>query len=363
MLAQGGLGEFDRSALQKALSGRLAFARTYIGELEQGVRGGGSPEDLETLLQLVYLGFTAPRADAEAFAAWKTRTAELLRNRLARPEEVFADRLGSILSGDHPRYRPPEPAMLEEIDLERALAFHRRRFADAAGFTFVIVGSFDRDRLRALVETYLGGLPAAGGGESWRDVGAEPRPGTVEIELQEGLEPKSQVRLVLHGAAEWSLEEVQRFDSLAAALEIRLRELLREELGATYDVGVGGAIVPRPRQRFNLAVGFGCEPRRAQPLLERVLAELARVREEGFAEETLRKVREQQRRQRELDLQQNHFWLGALADHYRFGLDPERILDYRALIDAVDGDALRGAAGRYLDASSSVRGILYPAAE
>ena len=79
--------------MQKALAGKAAGARTFVGELEEGVLAGGSPDDLETILQLVYLGFTAPRADAEAFASWKTRTAELLRNRLSRPEAVFGDRL------------------------------------------------------------------------------------------------------------------------------------------------------------------------------------------------------------------------------------------------------------------------------
>ena len=246
VLREGGVGEFDRSELDKALAGKVAGARTSISELEERVAASGSPDDLETMLQLVHLRFTAPRADAEAVAGWKTRTAELLRNRLARPDAVFGDRLTEVLTGGHPRYRPPTEEMLEEIDLERALAFHRERFADAAGFTFVIVGAFDPETLRPLVERWLGGLPASGVEESWRDVGVERPDGTVEIEVAAGLEPKSQVRLVLHGPAAWSREESHLIGSLAAALQIRLREILREDLGATYGVGVSGSISSRP---------------------------------------------------------------------------------------------------------------------
>ena len=360
VLRQSGLGGFDRSELQKALAGKVASAGTFIGELEEGVSAGGSPDDLETILQLVYLGFTAPRADAEAVAAWKTRTAELLRNRLVRPEAVFGDRLTEVLTGGHPRYRPPTEQMLDEIDLDRALAFHRQRFADAAGFTFVIVGNFDPELLRPQVETWLGGLPAGGGEETWRDVGVERPEGVVEVEVAAGLEPKSRVRLILHGPADWSREERHLFGSLTEALEIRLREILREDLGATYGVSVGGSLSSRPRQEFSLSITFGCAPDRARSLLERVIAELAEVRKSGFAEDTVSKVREQQRRRREENLKQNDFWLGALTDAYRNGFDPGLILDHEALVASVTGDGLRAAAGRYLGVGRSVRAILYP---
>jgi zinc protease len=360
VLRQGGLGVFDRGELEKALAGKVAGARTFIGELEEGVSAGGSPDDLETILQLVYLGFTAPRADAEAFAAWKTRTTELLRNRLARPEAVFGDRLSEVLTGGHPRYRPPSEEMLEEIDLDRALAFHRQRFADAAGFTFIIVGSFDPAGLQPLVETYLGGLPASGAEESWRDVGVERPPGVVEIEVAAGLEPKSRVSLVLHGPAVWSRLERHLFGSLTEALEIRLREVLREDLGATYGVGVSGSLSFRPRQEFSLSISCGCAPDRAEALLPRLLDELAEVRATGFAEATMAKVREQQRRRHEEGLEQNDFWVAALTDAYRLGLDPRLILDHEPLVESVTGDSLRAAAGRYLDTARSVRAVLYP---
>ena len=54
------------------------------------------------------------------------------------------------------------------------------------------------------------------------------------------MEPKSQVRLVFSGSAPWTREESHLLSSLASVLVIRLREVLREDLGATYGVGVSG---------------------------------------------------------------------------------------------------------------------------
>jgi zinc protease len=193
-------------------------------------------------------------------------------------------------------------------------------------------------------------------------VGVERPDGVVEAEVEAGLEPKSRVGLVLHGPAPWSREETHLFSSLTTALEIRLREILREELGGTYGVSVGGSLTSRPHQEFSLSVGFGCAPERAESLLQRVLAELAAVRESGFSEETVDKVREQQRRQREEDLEQNEFWLGTLANYYRLGLDPLLILDHEELVETVTAANLQAAADRYLDTGRSVRAILYPEA-
>src|SRR2546427_503285 len=128
--------------------GRNARAYGYVGELEESVRGGASPQDLETMFQLVYLTFTAPRADEKAFGAWKVRTKAALENRLARPETVFSDKMQVTLAQGHFRRRPTSVEMLEEIDLKAAEAVWRERFGDAGNFTFGIRGASKLDDIR-----------------------------------------------------------------------------------------------------------------------------------------------------------------------------------------------------------------------
>ncbi len=360
VVGESGVGELSAVELSKALAGKLAGARPRISSYEEGISASASPRDLETMLELIYLYFTRPRFDADAFASWRTRTSDLLRNRLARPETAFFDRLTEVLTQDHPRARPPTPDTLAAIDPAAALDFYRQRFADAADFTFVVVGSFDPDDIEPLIATYLGGLPAAGRQESWVDRGIREPPGAVRFEVRQGLEPRATVYLVLHGESPWSRQGAHALGILTDALAIRLRDVLREELGATYDVGVGGSHTQIPRPGHRLRISFSCDPARAEALIERLLAELETVRRDGFDPETLAKVREQQHRQRELDLRENSWWLGSLGFHYRHGLDPELILDHDQL-DAAVGDAeLAEAATRYLDPERYVLGVLKP---
>src|SRR5688572_820354 len=85
VIGEGGVGPFDVVKLRKALTGKLVSVRARVGELDEGLSGRASPSDLETLFQLVHLGFTAPRRDESAFLAWRAREIESARNRRLSP--------------------------------------------------------------------------------------------------------------------------------------------------------------------------------------------------------------------------------------------------------------------------------------
>jgi zinc protease len=360
IVREAGLGQFDRGALDKALAGKAAQAWTAIGELQESVGGVASPRDLETMFELAYLSITAPRRDDEAFRAFRERLRASLENRLADPETVFADKLRETISQGHPRRRPLTVERLAELDLDTAFRVYRERFADASGFTFVLVGNFEPAAIQPLVLRWLGGLPAAGRVDTWRDIGVTYPEGQVRFEVAKGLEPKSQVRLLLHGDGEWSREAEHDLAALAAALRIRLREVLREDLGGVYGVSVGGDLAPRPRQRYTFAVGFGCAPENADTLLAAVLAEMAALEESGPAASVVERVRESERRALEVRRRENSYWSDALEYAYDLGLDPRVLLEEEKLIERVTAENLRATAQRYLDTSRYVLGILKP---
>ena len=136
-------------------------------------------------------------------------------------------------------------------------------------------------------------------------------------------------------------------ESLAKALEIRLREVLREDLGAVYGVSVAPSFAWRPRERYSLSITFGCAPDQARELVERVHEVIDDFRRDGPPDELAARVREIQTRAHETDVRENSYWLHALGDVYRRGADPTEILDYAGLVSAVTPEALRKAAGTY----------------
>ncbi|NOR15815.1 MAG: insulinase family protein, partial [Candidatus Aminicenantes bacterium] len=199
VIGAGGLGGLTAIEVGKKLSGKVANVRPYIGSLTEGLMGSASPQDLETLFQLIYLTFTAPRADASTFEVIKTQRKEQVKNRSSSPTVVFFDTLSSVLGQNHSRTRPLTLESIEEMDLEKSLAFYRDRFADAGDFIFLFVGNIDFETMEPLVKRYLGSLPAFGRKESWKDIGLHPPKGVIKKSVVKGLEPQSQVAIVFTG--------------------------------------------------------------------------------------------------------------------------------------------------------------------
>ena len=160
VIPAGGVGRFNAVALDRVLNGKAVSVRPFINETNEGMRGGATPQDLETMFQLLYLRFTQPRADPAAFAAMKSQAQALLANQMASPEAVFDQAVNTALTGGSPRRQPETPETVAQWNLEKSLAFYKARFADASHFTFVFVGSFTPESIRPLVETYVASLPA-----------------------------------------------------------------------------------------------------------------------------------------------------------------------------------------------------------
>ncbi|HSR16418.1 MAG TPA: insulinase family protein, partial [Gemmatimonadales bacterium] len=360
LVGLGGLGSFDAVALDKKLSGRIARVTPFITTIQEGLSGSASPRDLETLFQLIYLTFTAPRADTAAFGAFQTNVRASLVNRGASPEAVFGDTLQATLTQYHPRTRPVTPGAVDSLDLEAAFRFYQDRFSDASDFTFVFVGNIVVDSLRPLVERWIGGLPARLRREDFRDLGIEPPRGVVERTVRRGVEDKSMTQIVFTGDFEYDRPSRAALRGLAEVLTIRLREQLREALGATYGVTVQAAPVRWPRPAYSFSIGFGSAPARVDELARAVLAAVDSIRATGPSAEEMAKVREAEVRSRETALRLNRYWLSQLGFFLQVGEDPVALLDPRGDADLLTADTVREAARRYLDPGNHVRVTLLP---
>ena len=359
VVVEGGVGEFGKLALEKKLAGQDVRVSASVGGLTESIGGNASPRDIETAFQLIYQRFVAPRKDETAFAAYKTLLSGIFANRGASPAAALGDTVSLILTQGHPRALPPDDEMIERLDLDASFALYQDRFADASDFVFYFVGAFAPEEIRPLVETWLGGLPSLRRVESWRDVGIDPPEGVIEREVRKGLEPQSQTRIVFAGDAEFSREEEMAISALADVLDIRLRELLREDLGGTYGVGVSGFLSHRPDQEYSVRISFGSAPERAEELAAVVFEEIDRLQLEGPDAETVEKVRETQRRTRETQLEQNRYWLGRLQRLDQLGVDYSYVTSYE-FIEGWTADQVQEAALRYLRDDRFVRVVLYP---
>src|SRR5580765_567903 len=262
VVAAGGVGRFNAVTLDKLLSGKAIAVRPFIGELDEGMAGGSTPQDLEQMFQLLHLRFTQPRADQTAFAAMVLQAKGLLANQMASPDFVFEQTIDATLSGNSLRRQPETPATVDRWSLPASLAFYKARFADASNFTFVFVGSFTPERIKPLVETYLASLPSTHARETWRDLGIVPPSGVVEKTIEQGIAPKSSVAIVLSGPFEYDTPHLLALRTMTLLLQSRLLETIRQELGETYSITATPDADKFPRPEFSVRIEWTCDPSR-----------------------------------------------------------------------------------------------------
>jgi zinc protease len=356
-----GAGELDAIALRKQLAGKVASASVLLGERSEQVGGSARPADLETALQLLHLRLTASRRDERAFAAWKERQRDFLQHRTALPDLAFAEEMLAVTSGNHLRRRPATAEMLDQVDLDRALAIYRDRLADLGGLTFVFVGNVELATLQPLVETYLGSLPARGRKAHWKDIGIKYPAGRITRTVAAGSEAKSRVELAMTAPDRWTFDAERDAEILSMVLQIRLREVLREDLGGVYSVRVSALVTREPVQRRRLTISFGCDPANVETLEAAALAEVRAIAKGGIGADYLTKVTEQLRRGREVDLKTNRWWQSQLQGAYYYHDDFARSVDLDATLQRVTSARIQAAAAHFLDEHNLIVGILRPA--
>ncbi len=360
LVSQSGFGSFNVTQLTKALAGKVARVSPFIGDREEGLSGSASPRDLETMLELTYLMMTEARRDSAAYASLKSRFAAVLENQSRDPESAFRDTLQVTMAQHHFRARPITTALLSEIDMERALAIYRERFANAGDFTFVLVGNFTPDSIRPLIEKYIGALPGSSAREQPRDDGVRPPKGVIEKTVRRGVEPKSTTQIIFTGPFEFSLPNRLAISLMTEVLDIRLRDVLREDLGGTYGVGIGSSAAREPVPQYTVTISFGADPQRLEALTATVFEQIEKFKREGPTAEEMAKVKETQRREWETNLKRNSYWASQIAARDRAGEPIADVLTFPHRLNAATAKMLQNAAQQYLKKENYVRVSLYP---
>lgn len=356
----GGVGNFDRISLQKELAGKQVFISPSVGQYSEGISGTASPKDLTTAFQLLYGYFTEPRKDTSMFEVYKQQLITSLTNKDKDPSSVFGDSVSYILGNYHYRRKPLDLGRVDEINLDKAYSIYKERFANAGDFIFTIVGSFKVDSIRKNITQYIASLPGDGTTENWQDVGIRYPNGVINKTITKGQEKKSNVRISFTGMATYSDLEATQLDQMAQVLQIRLREILREDQGGVYGVGVRASISRQPITSYIINISFGCAPENVEKLYNLVLEEIKNMKANGGAQINIEKVIAEDTRSLETNVKENDYWLENLQEKFYYNEDPELILQDPVMIKKLTAARTKELANQYFNMENMVKLVLMP---
>ena len=355
-----GIGEMNETELEKMLAGKTVGCSPYISSMYQGLNGSCAPKDIPTLMELIYAYHTVPRLDKDALAAILEKKRNSLKNKNANPQSVFADTVNYFMSGYNYSAVPMTTAMIDSINGEKALAIYKSLMGDLSGTTFYFIGNFDSDSIKLYCQKFIANLPASGKANNWKDIGIRYPLGKVEKEVKKGIAPKSLVSLRWNMPFDFNMKNRNEVYALNKLINIRLREVLREDKSGVYGVSFTSNPSRLPIAKLENTVGFNCKPENVDSLIAAVWQVINEVKLTGCDERNLEKIKQTFIRERETSLKENSFWLTLLMTYDKNGENINQIDGYNDWVNFLQGKDFIGFADRYFKTDNYAKLILMP---
>ena len=355
-----GLGNFSHTELEKALAGKIASASLSLGANRVNINGSSAPKDVETMLQLTYLYFTNIAKDQKSYDN-TMQTAEVnLKNRLLQPEAVLQDSLTATMTNHNLRNKALTVEDLKLVGYDRILQMAKEQTANAAAFTFTIIGNYDEQAIRPLIETYLASLPAQKEVVKSPNVSTDFKGVVINNFKQKGETPKAYAVMDWYTKAmPLTAENDVKMDMIGQILDMEYLKKIREDASAAYTVQSLSNI---DRNDFETTAQIlaicPMKPEKADIAIQ-ILRDEVTALSKTCDPDKLTKVKEYMLKNHADQLKQNGYWLAVINAWRKWGIDFHS--NYEKLVNAQTPETISATAAEILKAGNRAEVIMLPA--
>ena len=357
-----GLGNFSATELQKALAGKIANVSLSLGQLNTNIGGSSTPKDVETMLQLTYLYFTAINKDQKAYDNLMSQYEVQLKNRALNPDIALSDSISATMYGHNPRVAPMTSDRLKDVSYDRILQIAKERTADAKAWTFVIVGNYDEANIRQLICQYLGALPKSKAKIVKGKRELNPVNGEVKNIFERKQEtPKSTAYMIWHNETmPFSLKNAICADIAGQVLSMEYLEKIREKESAAYSVGAQGAAVLSDDNyhTFQLVAFCPMKPEKKDVALK-IMGDESKTLETSCDAAKFQKCKEFVLKQINDQTQTNGYWLNVISQYSFYGYDCHT--DYVKTVEALTPQDICNFMKEFNKAGNHITVMMLPA--
>lgn len=332
-ITEAGVGDFTATRLRKALAGKSLKLAPSITSEGQRITGTSSVKDLETMLQLAHLYFTAPRKDSMAFEGMMNRNLSLLKNRNASSKVVYNDSLSATLYDHNVRQAPVTVEIAKKADYNRIFEIYRERFSDASNFKTVFIGKVDMAQLRPLLCQYLATLPSTHKAEKSNKANVPQivKKNEVVKFVHKQETPLANVSVFYTANVPFSPKNDLVLDMLTRVLQIAYTDSVREEKGGTYGVGVNFNLEKEDNPNALLRISYKSDPKRYEELNPVIYKQLLNIADHGPVASSMDKVKKYLKKQYGQMAITNDYW--SYVIWHQLDDDADFDKDYCKMVD------------------------------
>ena len=343
-----GISSYNDIALDKLLTGKTAQCDASVDALYENIDGSSTPKDFETMMQLLYLRFTAPRFDTLTHKVIIEKNRIYAKQIAGQPQTIIRDSRSLIANNYSPRVQLFNDAYVDKLTIDRIEQTYRDRICDGSDFTFFIVGNVNKDTARAMAEQYIGAIPSTYRHEKWTDRKVRNPKGKVEKVITLDMEtPKSTVILLFNKEMKFNVKELYIIQLLGNILTTRYLNTIREEAGGTYTVYASGSATREPYNHYDMTMSFDCNPEKATVLKPLLYKEVDNVISNGVTEEELEKVVKNRLKEREQSKHHNSYWMNTLVNYYKTGINLDDPANMEELVSSITPEEVQQFAAKF----------------
>ena len=353
-----GLGNFSKSELDKALAGKQASVGLSVKEDRQYISGRSVPKDIETLFQLFYLTQTNIKKDEKSMASFVNQMQMVLKNKSLNHQLVYNDSLESTKNSGNPLYRLPEVEDIQKFDYDRTLQMLKQLYVNGGQFTYTIIGNFDEQAIRPLIEQYIASLPA-GEVVKAKDVRTFFKGEKVNRFEKKMETPQAQTTQIwMNDNLPYTLENKVLLDAASRLLTRIYLRTIREEESAAYNVGCGGTIDNfGAKPVFFLTAQAPTNPDK-QTIAENLMLKYLKECMENINEADLSPVKEIMLKQAEDAIRENGHWMDVLTEWTAEGVDLQT--NYAETVKALTSQKVQSFIADFIAAGNHASIVMMP---
>ena len=362
VISVSGIADMTMTDLQKALTGKNISLSPSINANTESIEGGTTVKDLESLLQLNYLYFTAPRRDEDAYAMLMSVLESQLANRDKNPKVAFSDSVSMMANNYSPRTVIFNQEALTRADLDKSLEIYKARFANPADFIFTFVGNVnpDDEAFQQLVCTWIGGLKTSKKKEAVRDNGDRVPEGINKNYFSRRMETKTASNRIQYTSYDipYTLASELNMEMIGRILSTRYLESIREREGGSYGVGCAGGLQVYPVAKAYLLMQFDTDPDKQVKLMNIIHEEVNTIVENGPLAKDLNKEKESMLKDFQEDLEKNSYWDSALYMYYMYNIN--YIADYKAAVENITAESVQNTLKKLVASGNMFEVVMLP---
>ena len=354
-----GIASISDIDYQKLKAEKKFHVNTSISKYTEQLSGATRIVDAEDMFKDIYLRFTAPRFEDEAFQSYLSKQRTAIENRHTDPMSHFSDTIQAVLGKYRYSAMPMTLERLNQINLQTAEQVYRDRFAGAGDFVFTFVGTVDKIDLKNLVKTYIASLPTARESEKFVDKGHRLPDKNVLRNINKGKEDRAIEIILFHGDKEKDRRETWKLNILSKLVSANLIEEIREKQSLVYSIDVSPMTHFLPEPMYMLQVVFGCAPKNVDKIRDEAYKVIKKTIA-NVSEKDLKVAVKQYKEDIEKAREQNDFWLHSITDYYFHNYPFETFTRFDEIIDSFTTEDIRQAAKKYFNFDKTAIFILRP---